>query len=207
MVENSTSRDPDPVSGKLYFEGVEVEYIQIHGDLNHSFALGVDNIGQIKSDYHKENDLSRSALLKSEMIKPDAIKRLEYMIKQTYDFYIYGMSIGETDKRWWRKIGEELSSRKGEWIKELVIYSYHQGYDTEPTYAQRHYLESEKELFCEMAGISSGSLYDQDQIRVEINTDLFTFQKLRGSELKKAEKVEVPENLRDKVTIIPKQKP
>ena len=85
--------------------------IHVHGTLKEGMIIGVDNEEQFHND-----TLINSSLLKNKYIKPNycAIardgrdRRCKALINEAHIFYMFGLSIGETDKRWCKYIAERL---------------------------------------------------------------------------------------------------
>jgi hypothetical protein len=99
----------------------------IHGTLTENVLLGVDNMMQI------ENEEFRNNIRINDIVKPlmnDSLQNNNNEIfSNTIDnsslYLIYGMSIGETDKKWWMKIVENLKDEN----KRLVIFVYEENFD------------------------------------------------------------------------------
>ena len=96
------------------------EIIPIHKQLQTGMFLGVNDESQINSEIFSPTE-------KMSLIKPTANdgfrentnKKVENIINKSNIIVIYGMSLGETDKKWWVYLGE--------WLKEdqnnrLIIY-------------------------------------------------------------------------------------
>ena len=109
------------------------------------------------------------------------------------------MSIGETDKTWWKKIVEELL-RDHE--KGLFIYEYGNGYEK-----NKEYEASEiKKRFLKKADLSEDFYRSKecddlfDRIRVIGNTDLFNFEYLKEIVKKRSGgDITVPERLQNRL--------
>lgn len=89
--------------------------VHIHGTLDHGLILGVNSPEQ----FHNQPALSNS-LIRNKFIKPDYNRitkdgkdaLCQKMIMNTDIFYMFGLSIGQTDKRWWEFICKRLKSSK-----------------------------------------------------------------------------------------------
>lgn len=84
--------------------------IHVHRTLESGTFLGVNDVSQIaKSEVFKARDLN--TIIKPELQKMDDSTlptRIERLIKNTEIFFIYGMSMGSTDKIWWEKIADQI---------------------------------------------------------------------------------------------------
>lgn len=95
-----------PGRRRLYINQIN----HIHGYANDRFVLGVDNEDQIL------NTKFRSDVLLNLMVKPRNNNIAGHMVDDDCENLInnaniictYGMSIGDTDKTWWRLIGKNL---------------------------------------------------------------------------------------------------
>ncbi|MBC2172949.1 AbiH family protein [Listeria booriae] len=98
------------------------KFIHIHGEADRYLTLGVNDSSQIANDFFPENTLYR-------LVKPIEIKEsrdsrdteAENIIKTSEIIVIFGMSIGDTDAKWWNDINEWLSLDKK---RLLLICAY-----------------------------------------------------------------------------------
>ena len=100
--------------------------LHIHGELNNHPVIGVDSPKQIKSEH------AFSESIKTFFVKPlflDAIqarnvnvqipaKKAIATIKNSNIICVFGASIGDTDKTWWKEIGDWLNGKD----KILVVF-------------------------------------------------------------------------------------
>jgi len=102
--------------------------IHIHGTLESDMILGVNDLRQIANiDFHTLEKISR-------YIKPDANNALENhkntdvmrLLKEANIYCIFGMSLGNTDKKWWFEICKQLINNPE---KHLIIYAYSENHD------------------------------------------------------------------------------
>lgn len=99
IIDNQTGRWR---SDKIY---------HIHGTLESTMLMGVDNILQISNLWLRESEM-----IKDIMVKPISNERLGDMTDSTAKnlidnanlITIMGMSFGDTDKTWWERIGDRL---------------------------------------------------------------------------------------------------
>ena len=89
--------------------------IHVHGRLDDSIIIGVDNETQIANPYFRSNQDVRDLLIKEE--SNEAMKEIRHLICKSYIdkaniIILYGVSLGITDNCWWKLIGSNLKSRK-----------------------------------------------------------------------------------------------
>lgn len=89
--------------------------IHVHGRLDDSIIIGVDNETQITNPYFRSNQDVRDLLIKEE--SNEAMKEIRHLTCKSYIdkaniIILYGVSLGITDNCWWELIGNNLKSRK-----------------------------------------------------------------------------------------------
>ena len=98
--------------------------ISMHGTYTHYPLLGVDNVAQIANQ-----ELLQVPDFKEIMIKPLSViaagerwhSEAEEIIRKSRIIGIFGMSLGDSDKRWWNTIVNWLKENKS---RHLIIYWY-----------------------------------------------------------------------------------
>lgn len=98
--------------GRDVFEDIFDEVFHVHGEINDGVILGVDNVEQIKNPEWKKNLDVQSTLIKTRANESWGYNRTntaERMIDESIIICVYGLSLGETDQTWWRKIYQWLS--------------------------------------------------------------------------------------------------
>lgn len=91
------------------------KFVFAHGSLEqHEIISGVDNQNQIASSELAKLDEVKRALVKEE-IEASVYQRTRdaeglSLIRKANLIYVFGMSFGITDQRWWRAIDEQMSS-------------------------------------------------------------------------------------------------
>lgn len=88
--------------------------LHIHGSLKNDdpLIIGIDNKEQIENVNFKENESLYDYLIKpkmNELIMEENMDFFKSKINEASVISIYGMSIGDTDKTWWKEIGKWLS--------------------------------------------------------------------------------------------------
>lgn len=90
------------------------QVIHVHGQLRDSIIIGVDNEEQIANEQFRSNDDVKDFLIK---IQSNATMKFtrhnicENLISNAHLIILYGVSLGDTDARWWKLIGEQFKKR------------------------------------------------------------------------------------------------
>lgn len=103
------------------------EMIHIHGTINSQMILGVNDEEQVAN-----KELLKNTLYKQYLIKPETNRRFDYgiiesaqkIIDESIIICVFGMSIGRTDKMWWRYICKWLEVNEK---RLLVVYTKIEG--------------------------------------------------------------------------------
>ena len=98
------------IDNNNYFRQV----IHVHGLLNDSIIIGVDNEEQIANEHFRKNDDVTDFLIKIKSnvtMKYTRHKTCESLIANAHLIILYGVSLGNTDARWWKLIGEQFRKR------------------------------------------------------------------------------------------------
>ena len=88
--------------------------IHVHGELDSSIMIGVDNEMQIANEAFRNDEDIKDWLIKiqsNHAMKLTRHERCENLIANTQLIVLYGVSLGDTDLRWWTLIGKELKKR------------------------------------------------------------------------------------------------
>lgn len=110
----------------VYFNNNNIlrKIIHVHGILDDTIILGVDNEDQISNEDFKNNLEITDYLIKRqsyESIKTTNHIVCKNLIKDANVIVLYGVSLGDTDKSWWRIIGDNLIKRNN---LALIQYLY-----------------------------------------------------------------------------------
>lgn len=130
--------------------------VQVHGSLLSIPVMGVNDSGQIANDSFRDNPFVVSNIVKSsiqrEIGSKDDMAGMDF-IKSGDIICIFGMSLGETDRRWWRAVANRLKQNK-EAI--LIIFSWEYAIENPHTPLDRYRIvKREKEKFFCGAGLAS----------------------------------------------------
>ena len=97
------------------------QLIHVHGQLNDSIIIGVDNEDQIANEQFRQNADIIDLLVKEQSNRVMGTTRQELcerLIKSADVIILYGVSLGATDAHWWNLIGKKFSE------KELFIIQH-----------------------------------------------------------------------------------
>ena len=86
------------------------EIIHVHGTLDDTIIMGVDNEGQIENEKFRIDDVKDFFVKEqsNEVMKLVRHNRCRSWIKSANLIILYGVSLGETDAQWWKLIGEQF---------------------------------------------------------------------------------------------------
>ena len=90
------------------------DIIHVHGQLGNSIIIGVDNEEQMKNEEFRNNDDIKDLMIKiqsNEVMKETRHMQCEDLINNANIIVLFGVSLGDTDARWWKIIGDNLVNR------------------------------------------------------------------------------------------------
>lgn len=90
------------------------QIIHVHGILDNSIIIGVDNEEQIKNKELSNNENVKDFLVKEQSNLAMKFTRhitCERLISKAQLIILYGVSMGITDAHWWKLIGEQFKKR------------------------------------------------------------------------------------------------
>ena len=125
------------------------DIIHIHKQLQTGMFLGVNDESQIQSEiFSPEEQMSLIKPQANEGFRENTNLKVESTINKSNIIIIYGMSLGETDKKWWIYLGE--------WLKEsqnnrLIIYVHDSKFSKKNP---RHYFSKRKHYEEKFLGFS-----------------------------------------------------
>lgn len=147
----------------------------IHGYTDGNMILGVNDVSQISNIQFKDESDILDAL-----IKPECNKALRHLIDKECEDIIsssqlictYGLSIGDTDKVWWEKIGNHLLNIKN---SLLLIFAWDENrISANQRYKLNQRIRPFKNGFLSKTGLSETDIEKiANKIIVGHNTDLF----------------------------------
>ncbi len=121
----------DAINSRVSHVGDTIDTVHhIHGEFNHGMVMGVDGDDQIANQ-----DFARNAGIRQRIIKPEVNEALNHRlvmeckktISKSQIIVVFGMSIGKTDRTWWKSVGEWLKSSKDH---QLIIFIYNENQHT-----------------------------------------------------------------------------
>ena len=157
--------------------GFEVhEPVHVHGYYDQRMIFGVNDASQIENDELKKLTYATDTLVKSDNNHSYGVSHTnncDSLISNAQLICCYGLSFGETDRLWWRKVCEELM-RRGDLI--IILFSYEPNL---PNFANNgHKLQNKmrqkRDEFLTKGGISDPEKRNLEQrIYVSINDIIF----------------------------------
>lgn len=90
------------------------DIIHVHGQLGGSIIIGVDNEKQMKNEEFRNNDDIKDLMIKTQsnqVMKETRHMQCEALINNANIIVLFGVSLGDTDARWWKIIGDNLVKR------------------------------------------------------------------------------------------------
>lgn len=162
---------PDPF---YYFELNQIKHI--HGRLTEkSILLGVDNEEQISNeDFRLDEDIL------DVMIKPRGNENIgslidrecQDLIKEADVIYIFGSSLGETDKTWWTAIKERFSNSQA-----IILYFVHDKNARSTLSTEMYFKRSARQQLVRALGLEGDEVDYRDRIFIALNTAMFPEKK------------------------------
>lgn len=148
----------------------------IHGRLTEkSILLGVDNEEQIANeDFRLDEDIL------DVMIKPRGNENIgsliestcQYLIKGADIIYIFGSSLGETDKTWWTAIKERFSNSQ-----VIILYFVHDKNARSILSTEMSFKRSARQQLVTALGLKGSEADYRDRIFIALNTAMFPEKK------------------------------
>ena len=165
------------------------DVISIHGKIDNSLLLGVDNYIQIKNESFRDQTSIKRILLKPHMnneLQQGISEKAVSLINRSNMICLFDTSLGNSDTFWWRTIGEWLKSSVA---KKIVIFWYSK--EKLPAIHADIKLTVEDNVrmrFMEQSGLSQDE-YDElkHRIFVHVHEDIFKSKLTRRTKKPKAE--------------------
>ena len=156
--------------------GLVSRILHIHGQLADSIVMGVSDMEQVSNDaFHGDRDISE------EFIKPDYNDAclnarnsiFESMIDSADVIVLFGTSLGKTDRKWWRLIGERLIDKA--YRVAVLYFPFDSKKDTRrhPNYRLRWTEGYQKDLLKAFEIPDEQSQEVLSRVFIGINTDIF----------------------------------
>lgn len=160
---------------------VKKRLIHIHGTLDRNMILGVNDQSQIV------NEKIRPKLF-SKLVKPKINDDAEDLINETAGniisqsqlFVVFGMSIGETDKKWWQLIYKRMLDSQNIY---LIIIDYNKEYSERHAEHTKMLKQIIEQKFINMAGVKNDNVPKvSNRIMIQLNSGMFKINKTNISQ-------------------------
>lgn len=149
------------------------QLVHLHGTTNYSMIVGVNDPKQLANESFRTNSRVLDCVIKPQMnyasedLKDDLAKSI---LDGTSIFYVFGMSIGVTDKLWWVKIKNVLLNRID---AMLIIFDYNPEYNSLFPYTEKGLSDAVVERFFKVAEATEDERKKIEQrIGVKFNTSM-----------------------------------
>lgn len=155
--------------------------VHVHGNCDLYPIIGVNDIGQITSE-----ELAKDERFVRYLVKPLLNKFLRQgndtvatnLINQSTIICVYGMSLGETDKKWWELLVKWLV---GNGERQLIIFDYDEQFTTS---SQFDWLEKEDAIINKLIRYGTNTKIDVEGLRLRIHIavhkNIFAMDMLRN---------------------------
>jgi hypothetical protein len=150
------------------------DIIHVHGTLDNSLILGVDNTSQIANKELADNPDFQKRIIKSQLNKgtgelheEDAKK----LIRESKIICLFGVSIGETDQLWWKVIYDWLKSNES---RHLIIFYYKEKYDRSDTDKTNRDKDAIRNILYSLAGTKDEHKHQvENRIHIAYSKEMF----------------------------------
>lgn len=151
--------------------------VHIHGYVRDRMILGVDDASQIANKDLRNNKRFSRRYIKSENNKTYQLTHVQEcteLISQSHIICLFGLSLGWTDKSWWKKIAEKVSSNSS---IRLIIFDYRPNFMLKGNLGPKYqdYVDDVVDRFLAAAGFSIESNF-RNQIYVCFTPSIFDFK-------------------------------
>lgn len=150
--------------------------IHVHGQLGESIIIGVDHPAQMKNEAFRNNEDIKDIMIKiesNESMKETRHIDCERLIANAEVIILFGVSLGETDARWWKLIGQHLKRRRN---LAIIQHLYNPG-AINPTQRQKiRKLEREQQEYLLQrmeVKIEIGDVDIKDRLFFTVNEPIF----------------------------------
>lgn len=157
------------------------ELVHVHGYTDRDLIMGVNDASQIEQDIFSQNETVLDEIVKprkNEIIRMNYDYRATQIINHSRIICIYGMSIGETDQKWWKLIMQWLFSNTS---NHLIVLQHRAPMRLVP--AWRRFVESTRNLLYMYGDVPpEEQKLIENRIHIDIDHDIFAMN-LRSDEL------------------------
>ena len=160
-------------ASSVWIDGVQ----HIHGYTNRRMVMGVNDESQIKNKTLLSNQYFRNSIIKKECNVAQAtlhVQQCSDYIRHAQMFFMFGLSIGDTDKDWWNLIANTMYTNGA----PLIIYVRS---DRDVTgifsFDRQEVIDETKELFLSKLSIDEEKKQAiRERIYVAINSNMFNVE-------------------------------
>lgn len=152
------------------------QIIHLHGQLDNSIILGVDNESQIANEEFRKIEDIKDCLVKmqsNQVMKETRHVVCKDLINNAHLIVLFGVSLGDTDACWWKYIGKNLEKRKN----LAIIQHLYAPEEVPPTQLQkRGRLERKhQQLILQKLAIEEGNRTDEikNKLFFTLNKSIF----------------------------------
>lgn len=148
------------------------EIVHVHGYTDRDLIMGVNDASQIENDEFKQDETVLNELVKprqNEIIKMNYDYRATQIIKGSRIICIYGMSIGETDQKWWKLIMQWLQMDRN---NHLIVLRHRAPIRLVPVW--RRFVEATRNLLYMHGEVSAENQKAiVNQIHIDVDHNIF----------------------------------
>ena len=148
------------------------EIVHVHGYTDRDLIMGVNDASQIENDEFKQDVTVLNELVKprqNEIIKMNYDYRATQIIKGSRIICIYGMSIGETDQKWWKLIMQWLQMDRN---NHLIVLRHRAPIRLVPVW--RRFVEATRNLLYMHGEVSAENQKAiVNQIHIDVDHNIF----------------------------------
>lgn len=162
----------------------------IHGYIDQAMIMGVNDASQISNpEFATDEDVVNEIVkpMQNQNARTDYERGVIATIKDSDFICVYGMSIGETDAKWWKQIAQWLSVNTGHM---LVILKYEKDYNERFPFSQRRFTEPLLQSFLSYSDLSDKVKKQiSSQIYIGINHNIFAMNLCKEKNISKQENI------------------
>lgn len=123
LEKNFNVADSKPLGTFLSGSAILGNILHAHGDLSTTLIMGVNDSSQLSNEEFKNNEDICDLLIKPQTcstIRAYVPRQCEELIQNADLIIIFGVSLGETDKKWWELVAQRIIHNDA----RLIIYEY-----------------------------------------------------------------------------------
>lgn len=156
------------------------EIMHIHGSLDEMTLMGVNDVDQIANISFRDDSTLIEEFVKPEINEGCLNARNDYFekwIREANVIVLFGVSLGETDNRWWQSIGNVLNRDSG-----LLSYVFYFPYDPDKNVtghlnASRRWSDEFISFLQSRMELTISEKAMRNHILIGINSDIFNLKR------------------------------